>query len=175
MIVDADHGDGICRPGSSGNIWRQPGPTEGFGLDSSKAQPGSMRRFLPAIVISFVFALGAMFGVLVQAYYGVGNVLRTMRAIYSGAPVALQPTAIPVLGIPEEFQGKLALFILAGQSNMSGRAELPVNQTADSRICRLVEGEFGPARHVRLTRQDKQCELALEFLGNTQNRDGCRL
>jgi hypothetical protein len=45
-----------------------------------------------------------------------------------------QPIVRPAVGIPEEFQGKLSLFILAGQSNMSRRGNVPSNQIADSRI-----------------------------------------
>jgi len=43
-------------------------------------------------------------------------------------PAATQPEPVPVTennNIPAEYQGKLHLFILAGQSNMSGRGEIP--------------------------------------------------
>jgi hypothetical protein len=93
-----------------------------------------MKNLLPAMVALLVFFLGAMFGVLVQRNYGVGRVLRTFRVSYGQLANVPKSTTMPVSGIPEEFQGKLSLFILAGQSNMSGRGDVPANQVADPLI-----------------------------------------
>jgi hypothetical protein len=50
-------------------------------------------------------------------------------------PTSIPPTPTPTpFGVPEEFQGKLTLFILAGQSNMSGYGEFPLHQTVNSRV-----------------------------------------
>lgn len=93
-----------------------------------------MKNLLPTMVALFVFLLGAIFGVLVQRYYGAGRVLRTLRVVSSQPANVVKSTAMSRSGIPEEFQGKLSLFILAGQSNMSGRGDVPANQVADPRI-----------------------------------------
>lgn len=93
-----------------------------------------MKSLLAVIVTVFVFALGVLFGVLVQRYYGAGRVLKTLRVVSSQLANVGKSTAMPVSGIPEEFQGKLSLFILAGQSNMSGRGDVPASQVADPRI-----------------------------------------
>jgi hypothetical protein len=47
---------------------------------------------------------------------------------------AAQKPVKSVPAIPEAFHGQLALFILAGQSNMSGRGELPSEQSANPRV-----------------------------------------
>ena len=85
------------------------------------------------VVLSF--AAGAALGVLLQAYYGAGRALRYVGIIPPLPTVVPRPTptAIPP-GVDEALQGRLALFILAGQSNMSGRAELPDDQALDPQI-----------------------------------------
>jgi hypothetical protein len=87
------------------------------------------------LIVMISFAAGAAFGVLLQTYYGAGRALRRVGVLPPLPTVAPQPTptAIP-LGVDEALQGRLALFILAGQSNMSGRAELPQNQALDPQI-----------------------------------------
>ena len=89
-----------------------------------------------SLVLSFGF--GMIFGVAVQKYYGLGNLLRTAGINdHRPSPRAFTPSRIPVNvsdELPEAVQGKLSLFILAGQSNMSGRGALPAEQAINSRV-----------------------------------------
>jgi len=75
-----------------------------------------------------------MLGSFLQKYHGIGNILKTAGLSDETASLS-QPTPasslLPQLiltiegnNIPEEYQGKLRLFILAGQSNMSGRGDI---------------------------------------------------
>ena len=59
---------------------------------------------------------GAILGVALQKYYSVGDIVESRSA----------PTTTSAVedGVPEELQGKLSLFILAGQSNMAGRGQV---------------------------------------------------
>ena len=90
----------------------------------------------PRLFVSIILALftGLTFGVALQKYYDVGNIVDALgmkrRPIF--API---PTVTIEDDIPEEFQGRLSLFILAGQSNMAGRGEIPKSgQNANSRV-----------------------------------------
>lgn len=84
-------------------------------------------------VVFIALGIGAIFGILLQKYYPVGNILASMgtnnRSISTLTPI---PTLVSY--VPSELQGKLSLFILAGQSNMSGRGDLPKSQTVNPRI-----------------------------------------
>ena len=64
-------------------------------------------------------SIGAILGVALQKYYSVGDIVELWSA----------PTTTSAVedGVPEELQGKLSLFILAGQSNMAGRG--PVSES----------------------------------------------
>jgi hypothetical protein len=92
------------------------------------------------IIVLLVLSIGVVIGVLLQKFYPVGYILKSIGVSYSlnSTPEPTQeivtdipnptPTATPrVRGIPEEFIGTVQLFILAGQSNMSGAGELPKN------------------------------------------------
>ena len=95
-----------------------------------------MRRKIPTLLILYVALLmtGLMAGVLVQRYVGLGNILRSVGVGYpTRAPVA-GPNASPLLDIPEEHQGQMRLFILAGQSNMVGWSPIPEGEPTDTRI-----------------------------------------
>jgi len=80
----------------------------------------------PRQAASIILALfvGATFGVVLQKQYDIGALVdaleRKRRPIF--APM---PTVSAKDDIPQEFQGKLSLFILAGQSNMAGRGQVP--------------------------------------------------
>jgi hypothetical protein len=90
-------------------------------------------RFL-IIAISGVFVAGAACGVLFQRYIGLGNALRAAGIWPPVASAEIEPTPTrPPRGIPTAFQGRLALFVLAGQSNMEGSGELPARQTLHPR------------------------------------------
>jgi hypothetical protein len=79
-----------------------------------------------------IFALGMMCGAALQKYYGLKNLVGIAGLENRPFPVTAQISLRPVLdtgfGIPETYHGKLLLFILGGQSNMSGRGEIPSEQ-----------------------------------------------
>jgi hypothetical protein len=88
------------------------------------------------LLMGVILLVGMLFGIYFQRSFGVGNLIRVVGVNYptrtpdeSFRPVL--PT--PLQGIPIEYQGELALFILAGQSNISGYAELPDDQSIDWR------------------------------------------
>jgi hypothetical protein len=95
-----------------------------------------MKRRKTYFVIIFIALIISMsLGIFLQKYHGVKNILKT-PGTNSGLSTLSQPTSqsslppqpiptIEVHNIPEEYQGKLYLFILAGQSNMSGRGNIP--------------------------------------------------
>ncbi|HRQ37283.1 MAG TPA: sialate O-acetylesterase [Chloroflexota bacterium] len=77
--------------------------------------------------------IGTAVGILFQRNVGLGNALRAAQVLPPlPPPPTLQPTRPPV-GLPAEFHGRLALFVLAGQSNMSGWSPLPDEQTLHPR------------------------------------------
>ena len=78
--------------------------------------------------IAVALALGVIIGISYQTYFPVGNVLQAVGVSYL-AKFYPQPTPTPDFNIPDEYQGKLQLFILAGQSNMSGQGEIPQSGT----------------------------------------------
>jgi hypothetical protein len=84
-------------------------------------------HFSIGIVFLFGLTAGLLVGILIQRNYGVGNILRNW-----GVPF---PTNVPsptlrvwaTIDIPKSERGRVSLFILAGQSNMSGRGtEYPI-------------------------------------------------
>lgn len=90
----------------------------------------------PTILMLAVLLVGVLLGVLLQRSLGLGNLLRAVGVQYpTRTPEqSFLPHRPPLLpGIPPEYQGRLALFILAGQSNMSGYAPLPDDQSQDPR------------------------------------------
>lgn len=92
---------------------------------------GLLIRLLPYGVI---LMLGIMSGIIVQKYLGLGNILRSAGVSY---PTRTPPvgTSTPVIvEIPHAYQGRMQLFILAGQSNMVGWAPIPDGEPTDPRI-----------------------------------------
>jgi hypothetical protein len=90
------------------------------------------------ILLLLAVAFGFLIGAIGQRYYGFGNLLRMAGVNY---PLFPQPSQKPELTpgdvhdvIPEEFRGKLSLFILAGQSNIAGFGELPLEQVVHPRV-----------------------------------------
>ena len=75
-----------------------------------------------ALGLLLAFGLGAIAGVALQRQIGVGRILR-----------ARSPAPAESRGIPEDLQGRLSLFALAGQSNMSGYAPLAPGQAPHPR------------------------------------------
>jgi hypothetical protein len=84
------------------------------------------------ILVSMIFLMGVLAGAMIQKTIGFGNVLRAVGVPY---PTSV-PLAVNVLSaeIPKEHQGKMHLFILAGQSNMVGWAPIPDGEKTDPRI-----------------------------------------
>lgn len=88
--------------------------------------------YLGALLLALI--AGAAGGVLLQRNVGVGNVMRAVHLMPT-LPATAGPTPTrPPVGIPAEFQGRLALFVLAGQSNMSGWSPLPAEQVLHPRV-----------------------------------------
>lgn len=112
---------------------------------------GIVRTMKPkqgALILIFVLFLlvGVTFGAIVQKSFGFGNVLRAIGIPY---PTSVPPTDAPALvEIPQAYIGRMALFILAGQSNMSGWAPVPENEKTDPRIY-----VFGNDYHWRIARE----------------------
>jgi len=101
-----------------------------------------------ALILIFVLFLlvGVTFGAIVQKSFGFGNVLRAIGIPY---PTSVPPTDAPALvEIPQAYIGRMALFILAGQSNMSGWAPVPEDEKTDPRIY-----VFGNDYHWRIARE----------------------
>ena len=101
-----------------------------------------------ALILIFVLFLlvRVTFGAIVQKSFGFGNVLRAIGIPY---PTSVPPTDAPALvEIPQAYIGRMALFILAGQSNMSGWAPVPENEKTDPRIY-----VFGNDYHWRIARE----------------------
>jgi hypothetical protein len=89
-----------------------------------------LTHFVGVVLALFI---GVTFGVALQKYYDVGSIVDAMGVNHRPFPA---PTTLTVEdNIPEEFQGELSLFILAGQSNIAGRGEVPKSgQNANARV-----------------------------------------
>jgi hypothetical protein len=86
-----------------------------------------------AYVVTSVITLGVgvALGVLLERHYGVEVLLHEETRLEEG-------------NIPEAYHGKLQLFILAGQSNMSGWSDIaPVDGSPDPRIFVFGSHDFG--------------------------------
>jgi hypothetical protein len=90
-------------------------------------------KLIPFVGIVLALFIGVTFGVALQKHYGVGDMFDVLGVNHRPFPA---PTTLDVEdSIPEEFQGKLSLFILAGQSNIAGRGKVPKSgQNANSRV-----------------------------------------
>ena len=81
----------------------------------------------PTVGIILALLVGTAFGIMLQDRCDVSSQLDALRMKRCSVlpPV---PTVNTEDGIPEELQGKLSLFILAGQSNIAGRGEVPESE-----------------------------------------------
>lgn len=77
------------------------------------------------VTIAVVFTIGMTVGAILEKSYGFRNILKGNFRTNSRT----ETTATSGGSIPQKYQGKLQLFILAGQSNMSGLGDLPRSQT----------------------------------------------
>jgi hypothetical protein len=91
------------------------------------------------LLISLAFLscmVGIVLGILFQRQYGAARMLRAIGVLDPlPTPTAVPPTPTPTpAGVPEALHGKLSLFVLAGQSNMSGVGVVPADQPIDTRV-----------------------------------------
>lgn len=93
---------------------------------------GRNSRLLLSLGALLLLGIGFVSGVWLQRTYGTGDLLRAAGVLPPRTEIVIRPTRTAV-GLPAEFQGQLALFVLAGQSNMSGWAPLPAEQTLHPR------------------------------------------
>ena len=92
-------------------------------------------KMLPRLILCGILLLaGATAGAVTQKYFGVGNILRAVGIPYPTAGAPVLSNELPVVEIPQAVQGKMHLFILAGQSNMVGWAPIPEGEKIDPRI-----------------------------------------
>jgi hypothetical protein len=77
---------------------------------------------------------GMLAGMVLQRYLGLGNLLRSVGVAYPTRSPVAGPNTSFILDIPQEHQGQLRLFILAGQSNMVGWSPIPEGEPTDPRI-----------------------------------------
>ncbi|MBE9060792.1 sialate O-acetylesterase [cf. Phormidesmis sp. LEGE 11477] len=79
---------------------------------------------MPRFLMSTGFALlvGVGLGVLLQSTLGIGK----NAMLFSRSSNAEDPDSLPAT-IPEQLQGKLELYVLIGQSNMVGTADIPAD------------------------------------------------
>ena len=90
---------------------------------------GKLAHFVGIVLTLFI---GITFGVALQKCYGVSNIFDTLGGNHHSV---FAPTLAAEEIIPEKLQGKLSLFILAGQSNMAGRGKVPKSgQNANARV-----------------------------------------
>lgn len=80
--------------------------------------------------IFVVFTIGLILGAFLEKTYGFRNILKGNFQTNSNS----EKTETNQSNIPQKYQGKLHLFILAGQSNMSGLGELPAETKTNPKI-----------------------------------------
>ena len=80
--------------------------------------------------IFVVFTIGLILGAFLEKTYGFRNILKGNFQTSSNS----EKTETNQSNIPQKYQGKLQLFILAGQSNMSGLGELPTEIKTNPKI-----------------------------------------
>ena len=76
------------------------------------------------IILVVIFVIGVVMGAFGQKLNGFSAAVKIVNTNGSIGPQAItSSTPIPTKtdnDVPEEFRGRLSLFVLAGQSNMSG-------------------------------------------------------
>jgi hypothetical protein len=79
-----------------------------------------------------------MCGVALQKHYDFETLIRAPALKGWTSPESTQTTLFPILNdalhVPAEYRGHVSLFILAGQSNMSGRGQLPPKEITHPRV-----------------------------------------
>ena len=92
-----------------------------------------MKPYQFLVLSGLTFLAGLFFGAVIQKAYGLGNLLRGVGVPYP-TRTPLPTPGLELDEIPRDYQGEMALFILAGQSNMVGWAPLPEDQVKDPKI-----------------------------------------
>lgn len=93
------------------------------------------RKHLVRIILYVaLLTAGILSGAITQKLIGFGNLLRSVGVPYPTAAPSSASNISPVIEIPKAQQGKLHLFILAGQSNMVGWAPVPPDEKAAQNI-----------------------------------------
>ncbi|MEO1400996.1 MAG: sialate O-acetylesterase, partial [Cyanobacteria bacterium J06635_1] len=95
--------------------------------------------FKSGLLMTGALLTGTVAGIILQKYGDIsshiGDWLRSVGLFhYAYSAVSPIQDAIQSEVIPEQYHGQLHLFVLAGQSNMSGLAELPANQTIHPQV-----------------------------------------
>lgn len=92
------------------------------------------KRIFLLLLFSIVFLVGVLAGAVIQRTIGVGSVLRSVGVAYPTRTPLAGSNGLPIMEIPEAHQGRMQLFILAGQSNMVGWSPIPERERTDLRI-----------------------------------------
>jgi len=92
------------------------------------------KHIFPLLLFSIVFLVGVLTGAIIQKTIGAGNILRSVGIAYPTRTPLTGSNDFPVIEIPKEHQGRMHLFILAGQSNMVGWSPIPEGERTDLRI-----------------------------------------
>lgn len=95
-----------------------------------------MKIKLPTRFILYAALLltGMMVGMVVQRYMGLGNILRSVGVAYPTRTALADSDDFHIMEVPKEHQGRMHMFILAGQSNMVGWSPIPKGERTDPRI-----------------------------------------
>lgn len=123
-----------------------------------------LRRVVLVLILFILIGAAFTTGIWAQKEMGFGNILRSLGINYSaGDTDYYQPTvpldeilAMEKIGLPDELVGKLSLFVMAGQSNMSGKGPLPDIQHVNY--------------HIYVFGNDYRWRLALEPIDSPYNQ-----
>ena len=93
------------------------------------------KKFIPTSSVRLLVTLsvGIVIGVGLQTGYNIDHLFEKLGDDHHGNAFDSETLTVEEV-IPENFQGKLSLFILAGQSNIAGRGEMPEFQQTNSNV-----------------------------------------
>jgi hypothetical protein len=83
------------------------------------------KNIFKILLIVLVFLIVFVSGMVMQKKYGLGNIIKELDSRY------VPENKIEV--IPEKYEGKLSIFVLAGQSNMEGMRDINDYPSIDTR------------------------------------------
>lgn len=112
-------------------------------------------------IILTILTISLVLGSFLQKYNSFENILKTPDSLpQPTSPGSLPPQLNSTLegnNLPQEYQGKLQLFILAGQSNMSGRGD-------------ILQSAAKPNPRIYVFGNDYQWRLAIEPIDDPTNQ-----